>query len=396
MKTSRGAANDLSPEEDPGPSHKEKLDFKRAREICNSIFEEFGQEEVVVVDGSFRIVDASSLPLEKYGLTKGHAIGRRCHEIFHHQKTYNEDTRYTCPLAEVKKTGKPHRCVHIHLDKEGRKLIHSISSYPVFEGEKVAGMVQFLRDITWETNLQKHFGDQEKLAAIGRLAAGVAHEINNPLTTILTSAMLIQEDIPADNPEHEELALIAKEALRCRNIVSNLLDFARQSEPCKSDQDVNDIVAEAAALVRKPANFKDIRLTCDLHGREIQAHCDKAQILQCLVNLALNAIDATEPGGTITFETKLLPEGNWMEITVADTGPGLPENIVDKIFEPFFTTKPTGTGLGLSITHGFVRQHRGFISVENRADIGAAFTIRLPVRGAKAPVVSLKKILSVP
>ena len=361
----------LNQEEDSGPSPGRRLDLKRARELCNNIFDEFTHEEITVVDASFKIVSASSIPLEKYGLTRENAIGRRCHEIFHHRKCYKDRDRYTCPLAEVKKTGQPHRCVHIHLDKEGRKLIHSISSYPIFENGQVAGMVQFLRDITWETNLQKHFGDQEKLAAIGRLAAGVAHEINNPLTTILTSTMLIQEEIPSDNPEHEELALIAKEALRCRNIVSNLLDFARQSEPCKSDQDINDIVAESAALIRKPANFKDIRLTCDLWRQELRVHCDKGQILQCLVNLALNAVDATEPGGTITFETKLLPEGNWMEMSVSDTGSGLPESIIDKIFEPFFTTKQAGTGLGLSITHGYVRQHRGFISVKKPCGKGS-------------------------
>ncbi|MBI9078055.1 MAG: PAS domain-containing protein [Desulfatibacillum sp.] len=396
MHLSSGAKMDLDQENDAGPPSGERLNFKQARQLCEMIFEEFTHEEITVVDSSFRIVDASNVPLKKYGLTRKSAIGRRCHEIFHHSKSCNPGPRHSCPFAEVKKTRKPHRCVHIHLDKEGRKLIHSISSYPIFEGGLVAGMVQFSRDITWETNLQKHFGDQEKLAAVGRLAAGVAHEINNPLTTILTSTMLIQEEISSDNPQYEELSLIAKEALRCRNIVSNLLDFARQSEPCKSAQDINDIVAESAALIRKPTNFKDIRLCCDLWDKEIRVYCDKSQILQCLVNLALNAVDATEPGGAITFETKLLPEGNWMEVSVSDTGPGLPESIIDKIFEPFFTTKETGTGLGLAITHGFVRQHRGFISVDNHAGKGATFTIRLPVLNQATQAFSIQKVISIP
>ncbi len=373
-----------------------RLNFDRAKQLCGLIFDEFTNEEITVVDSSFRIVDANDFPLKKYGLSRESVVGRRCHEIFHHCKSPNEGNRYSCPLTEIIKSQSPHRCVHVHLDKEGHKLIHCISSYPVFEGDQVVGMVQFSRDITSEANLQKHFGDQEKLAAIGRLAAGVAHEINNPLTTILTSAMLIQEEVSPDHPEFEELDLIAKEALRCREIVSSLLDFARQSEPQKSAQDINCIVAESVSLIRKHADFKEIRLSCTLPKGEILVHCDKGQIIQCLVNLAINAIDATSSRGAVALRTKLLPEKSWMEVSVSDTGSGLPDSIIDKIFEPFFTTKGTGTGLGLSITHGFVRQHRGFISVKNHAGKGATFTIRLPVINVTKHTSPVPGVISIP
>ncbi|MBI9077751.1 MAG: PAS domain-containing protein [Desulfatibacillum sp.] len=361
-----------------------QLNFKRTKQLCDLFFAELVNEEVFVIDTSRTIIDVNNLPLTKYGLERKDVIGKRCHEVTHQSKEPCTCKTHPCPLVEIQKSRQPYRCTHIHYDKEGRRILHSISAYPIFENNEIVGIVELARDITWETSMQKSFGDQEKLSAIGRLAAGVAHELNNPLTTVLTSTMLIQEEMDPKHPDYEELELVKNETLRCRNIVTNLLNFARQSKPVKQLDDLNQIVVNSMALIRKQADFKNIVLKCDTYPGKLMVFCDRDQIQQCLINLGLNATDATPPGGRITFSTDLVEEGTMARISVADTGEGLDQSIQDSIFEPFFTTKETGTGLGLSITHGFVKQHKGFIDLESQKGHGATFSIRLPLQQEQA------------
>ena len=224
---------------------------------------------------------------------------------------------------------------------------------------------------------------QDKLASIGRLSAGVAHEINNPLTTILTSTMLIQEDIAPDDPIQEELEIIANETLRCRKIVTSLLDFARQTKPAKKQHHINKIVDECIKLTRKQATFNDLTLVPNLSDDMPTVLMDKDQIQQAIINLILNAIDATDSGGTITISTQFVPQDQVVEIAISDTGKGIPGENADKIFEPFFTTKDSGTGLGLAITHGIIGQHGGTIDVKSEKNQGSTITIRLPQNQGK-------------
>ncbi|MFC1813995.1 response regulator, partial [Thermodesulfobacteriota bacterium] len=159
------------------------------------------------------------------------------------------------------------------------------------------------RRLISEHNIQKVVMQQEKLASIGRLSAGVAHELNNPLTTILTSAMLIQEEFCPDQSVCMELQIVIGEALRCRKIVRSLLDFARQTEPAKELCDINDIVGECLVLTQKQAAFNDVKLVAELPGDLPLVYVDKGQIQQALINLILNAVEATDPGGKITIST---------------------------------------------------------------------------------------------
>jgi two-component system NtrC family sensor kinase len=221
--------------------------------------------------------------------------------------------------------------------------------------------------------------EQQKLASVGQLAAGVAHEINNPLTTILTTALLIQEDMSPGDTNYHELETIANETLRCRKIVTSLLDFARQRKPTKLLQDINQVIRDSMALTRKQAAFKDVAFEAVLSEPLPFVDVDRDQIQQCLINLAINGIDATDPGGKIRFTSRLIPEKKVVEITVSDTGGGIPEKDLERIFEPFFTSKESGTGLGLAITHGIIEQHDGSISVESKEGEGTTFRIHLPV-----------------
>jgi len=196
--------------------------------------------------------------------------------------------------------------------------------------------------------------------------------------------MLIQEDTGPEDPNYQELQTIADEALRCRRIVSSLLDFARQTRPTKKLIDVNDVIRECIVLTKKQAAFSDVtveeRLATDLPA----AKMDKDQIEQALINLTLNAIEATAPGGRVTIASRYAPEVETVEIVVSDSGQGISEENMSKIFEPFFTTSEGGTGLGLAITHGIIEQHGGTIEVESKLGRGTSFTIRLPIENGES------------
>ena len=354
-------------------------ELQETRAMYQTVINELIQEDVMVIAYDHRIIDINESMLKKLGRSRDEVIGRPCYEITHHRDMPCSGDNHPCPLIETMRTEKPSQTTHIHQDKDHREIYYSISTYPLIENDEVIGAIEISRDITRDINMQKVMMQQEKLASIGRLSAGVAHEINNPLTTILTTAMLIQEDLEAGDPVYKELDTIAGEAMRCRRIVSSLLDFARQKKPRKELNDINKTVEETMVLLNKQAAFKDVQLQKHL-GRDLPPiQFDKGQIQQAMINLALNAIEAVGKGGRVDFATHYLPENRLIEIAVSDDGPGIPTDIIDRIIDPFFTTKETGNGLGLAITHGIVEQHGGNLDVISAPGHGTCFFIRLPI-----------------
>lgn len=354
--------------------------------IHDVIMNELIQEDIMVIGSDFRVIDINEPMLHKFGLEREDAIGRCCYEITHHQDTPCSGEAHPCPLIQTLETHKPSQTTHVHLDKNNNKIFYSISCYPLLEDGRAIGAIEISRDITKDINLQKIMMQQEKLASIGRLSAGVAHEVNNPLTTILTTAMLIQEDIEADDPMFEELETIARETLRCRKIVTSLLDFARQTRPEKREHKINDIVMESILLTKKQAAFKDVTVDYHISGDIPIIRLDKGQIQQALINLLLNAVEATDADGHIRLRTDWIADRKEVMITVHDTGCGIPPEKLDKIFDPFFTTKESGTGLGLAITHGIVEQHGGVIKALSEPGKGTTFIITLPRNGGDLDV----------
>jgi PAS domain S-box-containing protein len=353
-------------------------ELQETRAKFKMIMDELIQEDVMIIGHNYRIQDVNRGLLNRLGLKLNEVIGKHCYEITHRRNAPCAGEKHPCPLIQTLETGKPSQTTHVHVDRNNREIYYSIYTYPMFEDGDIVGAIEISRDITREINVQKTLLQQEKLASIGRLSAGVAHEINNPLTTILTSAMLLQEDLPSDDPAHEELQVIAKETLRCRKIVTSLLDFARQSKPDKKMNDINAIVMESVLLTQKQAAFKDITVQSQMAPAIPQLMLDKGQIQQALINLILNAVEATGEGGMISVKTDWLAEQRSACVEVADTGSGIEKEHLDKIFEPFFTTKESGTGLGLSLTLGIVEQHGGKITVDSRIGQGTRFVIHLP------------------
>jgi two-component system, NtrC family, sensor kinase len=360
-------------------AEKVKQELEGLRILHHAAINAFFHEDVLLISRNYGILDANETLLNRVGLTRDEVVGKHCYEISHNRTDPCDGIEHPCPLKRCIGEGEHSQTTHVHMDKKGRKLYFSISCYPVFENGVVVGAVEISKDITRDILMEKNLYHQEKLVSVGHLAAGVAHEINNPLTTILTTAMLIQEDMKQEDPNYGELRMIVDEALRCRKIVTSLLDFARQSKPTKALQDLNQTVRETMTLTKKKAAFQDVQFEAVLEEDLPAAYVDKDQIQQSLINLALNAIEASEPGSKIRFSTRLLPDKTSVEITVEDSGKGIPESDLDMIFDPFFTTKENGTGLGLAITHGIIQRHGGSIEVMSKENQGTTFRIQIPI-----------------
>lgn len=362
-----------------GLQEKTKAELEKTKTMYHVVINDLIQEDVMIIDLNYRILDINEKLLSRLRLEREEAIGRHCYEISHHRNSPCSGSDHPCPISKAVELKQPSQTTHIHLDKDNNKLYCSISCYPLIENDRVVGVVEISRDITKDINLQKTLMKQDKLASIGRLSAGVAHEINNPLTTILTTSMLIQEEFDPENPIYQELQTITDETLRCRKIVASLLDFARQTKPVKKFNNINHIARDSVRLTQKQAAFNDIKIEKNLSEDIPDVRADKDQIQQALINIILNAIDATEPGGVVTVSTRHLPSDETVEIAINDTGGGISDEEIYKIYDPFFTTKDSGTGLGLAITHGIVTRHGGVIKAESKPAQGTTFTIRIPV-----------------
>lgn len=228
---------------------------------------------------------------------------------------------------------------------------------------------------------QQELLHKEKLASMGQLAAGVAHEINNPLGTILLFSDVMYKEAPEDDPRRDDLKMIINETTRCKNIVADLLNFAWQQEVLAQETDVHDLLEKVVEGVRLQPIFKKVEIVRRFSPALPIIQADPAQLQQVFVNLLNNAAEAMEEGGTITLATRPV-NSQWVEIKVSDTGRGILEENLGKLFTPFFTTKALGkgTGLGLSIVYGIIKMHRGQIAVQSQVGQGTTFTVTLPVR----------------
>jgi two-component system NtrC family sensor kinase len=231
----------------------------------------------------------------------------------------------------------------------------------------------------------------EKLASVGLLAAGIAHELNNPLTGILTFSHLVRKTMSDESPEAEDLDLVIRETKKCAAIIRRLLDFSREKAPEKKFADLNQVIEDTARIVEQPAHLRDIEITTDLDRDLPPVWVDADLIGQVIMNMLVNAQHAIEDEGSITVRSRRLPEARrpepdaepvpMVELSVIDTGCGIPEKDLQRIFDPFFSSKEVGkgTGLGLSVSHGIVTAHGGTIEVESTVGEGSTFRIYLPL-----------------
>jgi len=222
-----------------------------------------------------------------------------------------------------------------------------------------------------------------KLAAVGEMAAGVAHELNNPLTTVVGFTELALEDLPIDSAVRNDLDLVLKEARRARSVVRRLLDFSRQAETVRVKADLNEIVDDVLMLTKHLMHTSNVQPEIRLGQNLSWVLVDRNQIKQVVINLVNNALYAMPDGGRMVVETAEQERYSrkWLTLTVRDTGVGIPAENLERIFEPFFTTRGDrgGTGLGLSVTYGIVTDHAGMIEVESKLNSGSTFIVWLPL-----------------
>ncbi|SHK54978.1 PAS domain S-box-containing protein [Desulfatibacillum alkenivorans DSM 16219] len=245
-----------------------------------------------------------------------------------------------------------------------------------------------IRDIEQKKLMEARMAQADKLASIGELSSGIAHEINNPLGIILGYTQLLLRNEDPENERHADLRIIEKHVKSCKVIVEDLLSFARGGETMKEPTDLHEVIDEVLQFLHHEPGRQDLAIAKEYSLDLPLAHVDKKKIRQVIMNLVINASHAVEGRGKILLATDFNPEKGLASIWVKDNGPGIPKQNLARIFDPFFTTKPTGqgTGLGLSVSYGIIKSHGGDISVESAPGEGAAFHITLPVEPLESDI----------
>lgn len=321
-------------------------------------------------------------------------VNRACMSMFGYENPQEMLGRDLCQLVELppyvsasrrllkllRGTTRPRVFEIKGVKKDGAKFDLEVISFPATYNGQPASQTH-IRDVTHKKYLEEHLARTEKLAALGQLAAGVAHEINNPLGSILVLSYLLLEDLDKHRPEWTQVEKIVREATRCKEIVQGLLEFSRYMPAKMMPLDLNAILDDVLSLVEEHLLFQYIEVVRHLDPSLPPVLGDKSRLEQVLINLLMNGGEAMEGMGRLVVSTSLAPEGDQVRVRFQDTGPGIPESHLNRLFDPFFTTKEVGrgVGLGLSISYSIIQKHLGRIFVEETGPQGTAFVIELPI-----------------
>jgi two-component system, NtrC family, sensor kinase len=342
---------------------------------------------IYVIDREYQIVTWNrQREIGAQGMPRESVIGRNVFQVF----AKYPQSRLKQEFERAFRTGNIERIEQQTVDQRGATQHWMVSKIPMRDettGE-VTHVITVGEDVTMRVEAIHAAGRAEKLAAVGRLAAGVVHEINNPLATISACAESLESRVEegdfGTSPEvddlHEYLCLIRSEAFRCKAITNGLLDFSRVRTSNRLMIDIPDLIRSSANLIAHQKRGSDINIKFEVEENLPQINADHGQIQQAVIALATNAVDAMPNGGTLTFRAKA--SSSRLTLEIQDSGIGIaPENL-SKVFEPFFTTKEVGrgTGLGLAVCYGIITEHGGRLSVRSNVGIGTTFTIFLPIQ----------------
>jgi PAS domain S-box-containing protein len=333
-------------------------------------------EMISILDRDNTVIRANSAFSENLGLSPKDVLNRKCYELMHHGAL---SPIAGCPHQRTMREG-------IALSEEvydrqtGKTLL--VTTYPRISPEnEVIGTIHIARDISEEKEREMKMIMTERLASLGQMAAGIAHEINNPLASVMICSEMLLMKVSQDNYDHVQfekyIKTIDEEVQRCRDITTNMLAYSRQTSSEKQDIDIQQLLDKALDLVGFQGRLKNVQVT-KRYGARALISGNEGELRQVLLALVVNALDAMKNTGTLTLETE--QEGAVCRLRIGDTGPGIPAEIRQKIFQPFYTTKSEtgGTGLGLSIAHRIISNHQGSLDVSSELGVGATFTITLP------------------
>ena len=269
-------------------------------------------------------------------------------------------------------------------DFSGKHIVLGVSATVLLNKENLLdGYLVIFQDLTELKLLQESMNRQKHLAALGQMAAKMAHEIRNPMASVMGFASVIDEDLSIEHPHKKYLEIIMSELERASNVIQRVLDFSRQIQPVLESVEIQGYLEQIVFLLQKGIQEKEIRLITEIHPQAKRFKFDREQMKQVLLNMIQNAMQAVSRGGEIRLKTepefKGKKEPQFLNLIVQDNGPGMSEAIKQKIFDPFFTTKRNqGTGLGLSICLKIVQEHHGNIFVDSQENHGATFIIQFP------------------
>ncbi len=350
----------------------------RASESKYRLLFENSQDAILIIGDRSRLADINPAGLSLFGL-QDIDEARSMETVFQiFWDTRDAEAFFDAALSRGFARGREIGMV----DRNGRKLTVIVSA-TVRKSEKnqPEQIEMMLRDVTEAKQLEKYLAQAEKLASIGQLAAGVAHEINNPLGVIKCYANLIRRQLSSESAVLNDVEVIQRHTDHCKSVVEALLSFARVSEPRKMPVDLNACIEELVAMIMPQAGKGNVKVVKDLCPDLPTVVSDLQQMKQVFMNLIMNALQAMPDGGRLTLTSRVDDDQRHVEVKVVDTGPGIGEKNIERIFDPFFTTKEEGkgTGLGLSVSYGIISRHGGRISVESRPGKGAAFFVHLPI-----------------
>lgn len=345
-------------------------------------------DPVFLVDANYNILRHNDRFTPEISRHWQQSLVNKCYSRLHG----NEEPCHFCAMEEIKKTGQP---AHRNWPTDSGVLLETYY-YPIFnEDNKLAAFTIILKDVTQKTKMEAQLLQSAKLAALGEMAAGVAHELNSPMTVIIGTAQMLAREFDSESLENESLQDVINCGLRCKRIIQNLLTFSRQDQMPMTDSDINEQVRLVLGLIRYQINRNQIQIIDNLDPNLGMVNINGAQIQQVLTNLLINARDALNESGrehkqiTVSSFIREDEDQRWAIISVHDNGTGIDQENLKKIFTPFFTSKDAtkGTGLGLSVSLGIAESHSGTIEVESTPGEGSTFSLLLPVpsKGIAAP-----------
>ena len=347
------------------------------------------QIALVVVNDDLEIEYANKVFIEKIAGGVIKVKGRHCYEILHQREK-------RCRNCYARKATQRKRIVRVNFARDDR--LYEVTAIPIdSEDNKEKWAVLVYIDVTEMKELESQLLQASKMADLGQLAAGVAHELRNPLGIINTSLYYLKDVLDQGAPDvQKHLRIIGEEVIRSRKIIDNLLEFSRKSVEEVEDVDVNELLRTILAILEKDFLTNDIRL--ELHfGLLPRTRLNLDALKQAFLNIILNSVQAMTNGGRLTITTRLLAaaplaqstgskeiNGDYLQVVFEDSGPGIPSKILKNIFDPFVTTKEPGqgTGLGLTITYAIIKRSGGDIKVESKMGKGTKVTVYLPARRA--------------
>ncbi|MBI3049915.1 MAG: GAF domain-containing protein [Acidobacteria bacterium] len=368
--------------------HVKAAELDRLRAFNENILESL-DDGLLVADLSDRIVRWNRALEELYGIRRGEAVGRPLEDVFDAPvvdaiRAARRDTPEGATLSRIRLTGRGAAA--------GRTMIVDAAVVPLRASDEgapaTAGTIVILADVTRRVELEEQLQISEKMASIGLLAAGVAHEVNTPLTGISSFTQMLIEGADPEDPRTGLLEKIERQTFRAAKIVNGLLNLARPAAAAGADMapvDLNIVVTDVLSLLEHQLELQHIKVRRELHGAPVVVSGLEHKLQQVFLNLFLNAKDAMPRGGWLSVSTRL--DRDRAVVEVADTGSGIPSEYLARIYDPFFTTKTTGqgTGLGLSITYGIVREHQGSIECESASGQGTRFVLEFPPAPAEEP-----------